>query len=102
MKDEISFPKMKAAIQKTGGLFYQYRPCKREATTIYDIENIRHDVVYARTPLQMNDPYDSSVGFSTEKICDEVIDLVLDSAEFSATDNVKLMSSRTHYRYAKR
>ena len=40
MKDEISFPKMKAAIQKTGGLFYQYRPCKREATTIYDIENI--------------------------------------------------------------
>ena len=91
MKDEISFPKMKAAIQKTGGLFYQYRPCKREATTIYDIENIRHDVVYARTPLQMNDPYDSSVGFSTEKICDEVIDLVLDSAEVSATDNVKLL-----------
>lgn len=57
----------------------------------FDIENIRHDVVYARTPLQMNDPYDSSVGFSTEKICDEVIDLVLDSAEVSATDNVKLL-----------
>lgn len=91
MKEELSYPKMKAAIQKMGGLFYQYRPCRREASTIYDIDNIRHDVVYARTPLQMNDPYDSSVGFSTEKICDEVIDLVLDSTEVSSPDNIKLL-----------
>ena len=46
MKDEISFPKMKAAIQKTGGLFYQYRPCKREATTIFDYFFTILDVFY--------------------------------------------------------
>ena len=49
MKEEITFPKMQASIRKSGGLFYQYRPCRREASTIYDIENIRHDVVYTPT-----------------------------------------------------
>jgi len=91
MKEEITFPKMQASIRKSGGLFYQYRPCRREASTIYDIENIRHDVVYARTPLQMNDPYDSSVGFSTEKICDEVIDLAIDASEVNVDDSIKLV-----------
>ena len=65
-------------------MFYQYRACRRDAATIYDIENIRHGVVYARTPLQMNDPFDSMVGFSAEKIYDECIDLALDQA----TDSV--------------
>lgn len=59
-------------------MFYQYRAYRRDAATIYDIENIRHGVVYARTPLQMNDPFDSMVGFSPEKIYDECIDLALD------------------------
>ena len=58
---DFSFMKMKADIAKAGNYFYQYRPCKRDVATIYDIENIRHGVVYARTPVQMNDPYDSMV-----------------------------------------
>ena len=59
---------MKEAIKKSGGLFYQYRPCRRDDSTIYDIENIRHGVVYAQTPLNMNDPFDSQIGFSAEQI----------------------------------
>lgn len=35
---------MKKSILDAGGLFYQYRPCRRDASTIYDIENIRHGV----------------------------------------------------------
>ena len=42
---------MKKELTKNGGLLYQYRPCRRDSTTIYDIENIRHDVVYSQTPL---------------------------------------------------
>lgn len=29
---------MKKSISDAGGLFYQYRPCRRTAATIYDIE----------------------------------------------------------------
>lgn len=54
--EDLTFPKIKEKINKAGNLFYQYRACRRDAATIYDIENIRHGVVYARTPLQMNDP----------------------------------------------
>ena len=57
--EDLTFPKIKEKINKAGNLFYQYRACRRDAATIYDIENIRHGVVYARTPLQMNDPFDS-------------------------------------------
>ena len=28
---------------------------------------LRHDVVYAQTPLNMNDPFDSMIGFSAEE-----------------------------------
>ena len=59
---------MKADIAKAGNLFYQYRACRRDASIIYDIENIRHGVVYAHTILQMNDPFDSKVGFSGGEI----------------------------------
>lgn len=59
---------MKQGIAKAGGLFYQYRPCRRDVATIYDIENIRHGVVYAQTPLNMNDPFDSMIGCSYVKI----------------------------------
>lgn len=50
---EPKFEDMKQGISKAGGLFYQYRPCRRDVATIYDIENIRHGVVYAQTPLNM-------------------------------------------------
>ena len=90
-QSNISFEKMKADIGKAGNLFYQYRACRRDAETIYDIENIRHGQVYARTPLQMNDPFDSMIGFSPEKIYDECIDLVLSQAKLSMDQNVILI-----------
>ena len=89
--EDLTFPKIKEKINKAGNLFYQYRACRRDAATIYDIENIRHGVVYARTPLQMNDPFDSMVGFSSEKIYDECIDLALDQAADSLDENLKLV-----------
>ena len=75
------------AVKKAGGLFYQYRPCRRDDFTVYDIENIRHRVVYAQTPLNMNDPFDSNIGFSEDKLYDELIDLVLNV--FDASDEIK-------------
>lgn len=70
---------MQEGIRKAGGLFYQYRPCRRNAETIYDIENIRHGVVYAQTPLNMNDPFDSMIGFSAEKVYSECISMLVDA-----------------------
>ena len=87
----FSFPKMKADIAKAGNCFYQYRACKRDAATIYDIENIRHGVVYARTPLQMNDPFDSMIGFSVEEIYNECIDLALNQVDSTLDSNLKLV-----------
>lgn len=52
--EDLTFPKIKEKINKAGNLFYQYRACRRDAATIYDIENIRHGVVYARTPDIVN------------------------------------------------
>ena len=66
---------MKKELTKNGGLLYQYRPCRRDSTTIYDIENIRHDVVYSQTPLNMNDLFDSKIAFSNEKIYDNIISM---------------------------
>ena len=74
-----SMEDMKKAISDAGGLFYQYRPCRRTAATIYDIENIRHGVVYAQTPLNMNDPFDSMIGFSAEKIYVNCISMLVDA-----------------------
>lgn len=79
--------KIKKELSKAGNLLYQYRPCHRDESTIYDIENIRHNVVYAQTPLNMNDPFDSKVGFSSEKIYDEIINMVLAIMPFE--QNVK-------------
>lgn len=64
---------MMASVKKAGGLFYQYRACKRDESIIYDIENIRHGVVYAQTPLNMNDPFDSVIGFSPDSFIEECI-----------------------------
>ena len=90
-QSDFSFPKMKADIAKAGNCFYQYRACKRDAATIYDIENIRHGVVYARTPLQMNDPFDSMIGFSVEEIYNECIDLALNQVDSTLDSNLKLV-----------
>ena len=70
---------MQDAIRKAGGLFYQYRACRRNESTIYDIENIRHGVVYAQTPLNMNDPFDSMIGFSPELFYDECISYIVNA-----------------------
>ena len=90
-QSDFSFPKMKADIVKAGNCFYQYRACKRDAATVYDIENIRHGVVYARTPLQMNDPFDSMIGFSVEEIYNECIDLALNQVDSTLDSNLKLV-----------
>lgn len=68
---------MQEKIKKAGGLFYQYRPCRRDADTIHDIENIQNGVVYGRTPLEMNDPFDSTVGFSVDDLYQDTINLML-------------------------
>lgn len=89
--DNLSMTKMKADIAKAGNLFYQYRACRRDVATIYDIENIRHGVVYARTPLQMNDPFDSQIGFSVEEVYEKCIDLILDQVNTPLDSNSKLV-----------
>lgn len=86
----LSLEHMRQAIHNAGGRFYQYRPCRRDASTVYDIENIRHDVVYAQTPLNMNDPFDSMIGFSTEKIYSECIAMTLDALDLTSTNRVIL------------
>lgn len=76
---EKDFGKTMDAVRNAGGLFYQYRACRRDTATIYDIENIRHGVAYAQTPLNMNDPFDSMIGYSKEKFYFESIDMILQS-----------------------
>lgn len=75
---ELNFEDMKHGIDKADGLFYQYRPCRRDVATIYDIENIRHGVVYAQTPLNMNDPFDSMIGYSPEKMYENCISMLVE------------------------
>ena len=80
---------MQKCIKKAGGLFYQYRPCRLDEYTIYDIDNIKHGVVYAQTPLNMNDPFDSQIGFSADKLFDELIDIVFNALDLE--DNLKVV-----------
>ena len=87
LKKEPNMDDMKKGIKEAGGLFYQYRPCRRDMATIYDIENIRHGVVYAQTPLNMNDPFDSMIGFSPEKMYEHTVSMIRDSID--ADDKVK-------------
>lgn len=89
--EDFTMENMKANITKAGNLFYQYRACRRDASIIYDIENIRHGVVYARTPLQMNDPFDSKIGFSVEEIYEEFIDFTLNQVDTTLDSNLKLV-----------
>ena len=87
---EPNFADMKKSIEKAGGIFYQYRPCRRDVATIYDIENIRHGVVYAQTPLNMNDPFDSMIGYSPEKIYEDCISLLMDAVKID-DENTRLI-----------
>ena len=99
MVEKDAFIAMKKAITKAGNFFYQYRPCRRDAATIYDIENIQHDVVYARTPLSMNDPFDSQIGFSPDKIYDEAIGYIMQTfPDDINADSKKLLSFLLKYK----
>ena len=89
--EDFTMENMKADIAKAGNLFYQYRACRRDASIIYDIDNIRHGVVYARTPLQMNDPFDSKVGFSVGEIYEECIDFALDQVDTTLDSDLKFV-----------
>lgn len=78
--------RMKEEIGKTDGIFCQYRPCRRDTNTIYDIENIRNGVIYARSPLYMNDPFDSMIGFSSDALLQEIIhEIITDHVEDDTT-----------------
>lgn len=89
--ENFTMENMKDGIAKAGNLFYQYRACSRDIAIIYDIENIRHGVVYARTPLQMNDPFDSKIGFSAEAVYEECIELALNQVDIALDVNIKLV-----------
>lgn len=93
----LALEHIRQAIHNAGGRFYQYRPCRRDASTVYDIENIRHDVVYAQTPLNMNDPFDSMIGFSAEKIYSECTTMVLDAMDLAGANRV-VISMLLQYR----
>lgn len=90
---EPKFEDMKQGIVKAGGLFYQYRPCRRDVATIYDIENIRHGVVYAQTPLNMNDPFDSMIGYSPEKLYENCISMLVETVDIK-DENLKIIISQ--------
>lgn len=83
------------------GGFTKYRPCRRDASTVYDIENIRHDVVYAQTPLNMNDPFDSMIGFSAEKIYSECTTMVLDAMDLAGANKVIISMLLQYHAFGK-
>lgn len=93
-----SFSEMQDSINKAGGVFCQYRPCRRNAATIYDIENIRHGVVYAQTPLNMNDPFDSMIGFSADEFFDDCIDQIIDAVTINNPMQKTLISLLLKYK----
>ena len=99
--NEPNMKEMQLAIKKAGGLFYQYRPCRRDVSTIYDIENIRHGVLYAQTPLHMNDPFDSMVGFSAEKIYDNVLSMIVDAFDLDESIKAFIKLLLTHKAFGK-
>ena len=79
MCKEIDFNKVKEKVHKQGCL-YQYRPCSISEKTIYDLDNIRNEVLYARSPIHMNDPFDSTIAFDEKDIIKEIIDIYLENA----------------------
>ena len=87
---EPNLMEMKKSISNDGGLLYQYRPCRRDVSTIYDVENIKHGVAYAQTPLNMNDPFDSMAGFSPEKFYNNCLSMIMDALPIN-DQNQKLL-----------
>lgn len=83
MNDKQIFEDMKNKIIAIGGLMYQYRSCAEKDDVIYDIENIRHNVIFSQSPLNMNDPFDSQIAFSPDEIYDELIDYVLQATDLN-------------------
>ena len=77
MYKEVDFNKMKEKLKKQGCL-YQYRPCSISETTIYDLDNIRNGVLYARSPIHMNDPFDSTLAYNEKEIVNEIMDAYLE------------------------
>lgn len=78
MKEEYSdFKLMKEKVEKKGCL-YQYRGCGIDLTTVYDLENLRNEVLYARSPVYMNDPFDSTIAIDENKLLNEMCDMILD------------------------
>ena len=71
------YTEMKKGIESAGGSFFQYRACNLNADTIYDLENIKNGVVYARSPLYMNDPFDSMIGYSSKALYQELCDMIV-------------------------
>lgn len=83
MKDAKElFYEMNKGILEAGGLFYQYRPCLVNTDIIYDIENIKSGVVFAQTPLNMNDPFDSQIGFSVNEFYKDCINILINSLDY--------------------
>lgn len=60
---------------------YQYRPCSISENTIYDLENISNNVLFARSPIHMNDPFDSTIAFDEKELINEMIDLYFDNIQ---------------------
>ena len=77
MNKEVDFDEIKEKVHKQGCL-YQYRPCSISEKTIYDLDNIRNEVLYARSPIHMNDPFDSTIAFDEKDILNEIIDTYLE------------------------
>lgn len=77
MYNQIDFNTLKEKVHKQGCL-YQYRPCSISEKTIYDLDNIRNEVLYARSPIHMNDPFDSTIAFDEKDVVNEIIDVYLE------------------------
>lgn len=78
------FEEIKEKIASVGGLMYQYRSCAERNKIIYDIENIRHGVIFSQSPLNMNDPFDSQIAFVPDDIYDEITDYVLQAIKIDS------------------
>lgn len=90
MYKEMDFNKVKEKVHKQGCL-YQYRSCSISEKTIYDLDNIRNEVLYARSPIHMNDPFDSTIAFDEKDVVNEIVDVYLEKVEMPA--HIKMLIS---------
>ena len=71
---------------------YQYRPCSISENTIYDLENISNNVLFARSPIHMNVPFDSTIAFDEKELINVMIDLYLDNIQIEESIKLALKS----------